>query len=488
MDLQTLRKLALTLGLALAGTAALAQSNPGNSALNPYQGSVQAVALTSQPRRLSLDEALRLGMANNLALTLARQQQKTAAAEKLQLVNVLLPNMSIHGETGVHQYNLEAMGFHPASIGIFSSLLPPGVSPSQMHLITKVDTTIGQVNFSQALFNWSGYDIWRAAQHATKAAFYNKQASAGLVVLNVGISYLAAVAARSQVNYAKALLRTDKTLLEQAHQEHLAGVVANLDELRARVQYQAQQQAVISAEDAFTKDKIALKRQIGLAPGQPIVLTDSAPYAQLHSMPIGQALTEAYANRQVLRMLRQELHVAEDEKSATRHERFPTLTFHGNYGITGVSGGVYHGTFIAMGTLSVPIFNEGKIRGDQDVALAQLSEIRARIRSVTVQIDQQVRDSLLDLQTAEQTVSVAKSNVALAQTALDQTQQRFNAGVSGNLPVAEAQSTLAAAQTQYVNSVFQLNRARLELARNIGLIDQQFGNFETAPKSSGLGS
>ena len=205
-------------------------------------------------------------------------------------------------------------------------------------------------------------------------------------------------------------------------------------------------------------------------------------------MPIGQALTEAYANRQVLRMLRQELHVAEDEKSATRHERFPTLTFHGNYGITGVSGGVYHGTFIAMGTLSVPIFNEGKIRGDQDVALAQLSEIRARIRSVTVQIDQQVRDSLLDLQTAEQTVSVAKSNVALAQTALDQTQQRFNAGVSGNLPVAEAQSTLAAAQTQYVNSVFQLNRARLELARNIGLIDQQFGNFETAPKSSGLGS
>jgi outer membrane protein TolC len=468
------RTLVLGAGLMAAALAAQGQSNPNNSQVNPYAGSVQAAPPTSTVRQLSLDDAIRMGIENNLALTLAREEQKTANAQKLQLVNVLLPNLSLHGETGVHEYNLEAEGFHPSTIGLFAPLLPPGTSLSSFHLITKVDTTVGQINFSQALFNWAGYDVWRAAEAAQKAAFYNAQSSRGLVVLNVGNTYLQALAARAQAEYARALLNTDGVILNQAHQEHLAGTAANLDELRARVQYQQQQQTVIAAEDTFQKAKIALNREIGLAPEQPIELSDSSPYAELQPMSIEAARTEAYASRQDFQMLKQELRAAELERHATAHQRFPTLTFGGNYGVTGISGGVYHDTFAAVGTLSIPIFEEAKIRGDNDVAQAQLDQIRTRMGDLTRKIDQQLRDSMLDLETAEETVRVAKSNVELANTALDQTQQRFTAGITDSLPVAEAQSTLAAAETQYVNSVLQLNEARLGLARNLGIVDTQY--------------
>ncbi|HZZ40798.1 MAG TPA: TolC family protein [Acidobacteriaceae bacterium] len=468
------RTLILGAGLLAAGLVAQGQSNASDSRVNPYAGSVQAVPATSAVRQLSLDDAIRMGIENNLALTLAREQQKTANAQKLQLANILLPNLSLHGETGVHEYNLEAQGFHPSTIGLFAPLLPPGTPLSSFHLITKVDTTIGQINLSQALFNWSGFDVWRAAQAGEKAAFYNAQSSRGLVVLNVGNTYLQALAAKSQADYAHALLNTDGTILNQAHEEHLAGTVANLDELRARVQYQTQQQVVIAAEDDFQKAKIALNREIGLAPEQEIQLTDSAPYAELQPMSIEAARTEAYGSRQDFQMLKQELRVAELERRATAHQRFPTLTFGGNYGVTGISGGVYHDTFSAVGTLSFPIFEEAKIRGDNDVAQAQLEQIRTRLADLEEKIDQQLRDSLLDLETAEKTVAVAKSNVELANTALDQTQQRFTGGVTDSLPVAEAQSTLAQAQTQYVSSVLQLNEARLGLARNLGIVDTQY--------------
>jgi outer membrane protein TolC len=490
MNVHIKRALVLGVGLVATGLVAQAQSNSSDSRENPYAGSVQAVAATPAVRQLSLDDAIRMGIENNLALTLARAEQKTANAQKLQLANILLPNLSVHGETGVHEYNLEAQGFHPSTVGLFAPLLPPGTSMSAFHLVTKVDTTIGQINFSQALFNWSGYDVWRAAQAAEKAAFYNAQSSRGLVVLNVGNTYLQALAARSQAEYARALLQTDGTILNQAHQEHLAGTVANLDELRARVQYQNQQQVVIAAENDFEKAKIALNREIGLAPEQPIHLTDSAPYAELQPMSIEAARMEAYASRQDFQMLKQELRVAELERRATAHQRFPTLTFGGNYGVTGISGGVYHDTFAAVGTLSIPIFREAKFRGDNDVAQAQLEQIRSRMTDLTEKIDQQLRDSLLDLQTAEKTVTVARSNVELANTALDQTQQRFTAGVTDSLPVAEAQSTLAQAESQYVNSVLQLNEARLGLARNLGIIDTQYkvymqGGGAPAGKSDG---
>ena len=374
-----MKKLVVGLGALLLGVVtaawAPAQSNPENSAANPYVGSVQAVAYTAKPKALSLDDAIRLGIENNLALTLAREQQKQADAEKLQLVNVLLPDLTLHGETGVHQYNLEALGFHPSLLPTFLPLLPPGTSPSSFHLITKVDTTIGQVNFSQALFNWAGYDVWRASQALQKAAYYNAQSSRGLVVLNVGNTYLQALAAKAQADYARALLKTDETVFNQAHEEHLAGTAANLDELRAKVQLQSQQQTVIAAENDFEKAKIALNREIGLAPEQAITLTDSAPYSELHPMDLPDARNEAYANRQDYQMAKQELIVADRERKATTHGTLSHTDVWRELGRDGNFGGVYRETFPAVGTLSVPLFKEAEFRGDRDVAEARLEEI-----------------------------------------------------------------------------------------------------------------
>lgn len=466
---------------ALVPRAARAQSNPDSSVRNPYAGSVEAEALTPGVRKLSLNEAIELGAKNNLALTLARDNQKSAQAEKLQLENYLLPNISLHGEVGIHQYNLAAQGFRPALITQFGI---PSSQVAQFPMITKVNSRIGQINFSQALFTWSGWDAWRAAKANVRVAYYSKQSSLGLVILNVGTAYLKVIAASSQLDYAKSLLNTDRTLLYQAHQKHLAGTVANLEELRARVQYQSQQQAVIAAKNQLEKNEIALNRQIGLPPQQRIQLTDIAPYSGLALMSIQQARQEAYQNRQVYQRLKQQIVAARLEQRAIKHERYPSLSFSGNYGVTGVAGLVYHGTFTAMGTLNIPIFHEAKFRGDADVAQAQVEQLQSQMNDLTTAIDQQVRDSLLDLKSSQQLVQVAKSNVELATTALQQSTERFKAGVDTNLPVSQAQSALAQAQTRYVNSIYEYNQAKLGFARNLGVIEGQFKNYlptEPAP-------
>ena len=459
-------------------TTALAQANPNNSAQNPYAGSVQAVAATPGVKALSLDDAIRLGIENNLALTLAHLNEKSAEAQRLQLANALLPNISLHGETGLHQLNLRAAGFSTKVLEQFAPALgfPPSAVVSFPYIV-KVDSTIGQVNLSQALFTWSGWDVWKAAKANERAAYYNTQSSRGLVVLNVGTAYLQALAASSEVDYAEALLKTDATLLYQAQEAHKAGTAANLDELRARVQYQTQQLSLIRAQNNFTKAKIALNRQIGLAPGQEIQLTDATPYADLAALTIEDAKREAFASRQDYQQLRQQILAARLERQAVRHERFPSLSFNGNYAVTGVSGEIYHGTFGATGTLSVPIFQEAKFRGDRDVAVAQVNELHSQFNDLSHKIEQQLRDSLLDLQSASELVRVSRSNVELATKTLEQTTDRFQAGVDDNLPVVQAQSTLAQAQDQYVRSVFQFNQAKLGLARNLGVVDTQYKNY-----------
>ena len=71
-------------------------------------------------------------------------------------------------------------------------------------------------------------------------------------------------------------------------------------------------------------------------------------------------------------------------------------------------------SFTAEGTLSIPIFQEAKFRGDKDVAVAQVNELNSEFNDLTNKIDQQLRDSLLDLQSAQELVRVARSNVELA--------------------------------------------------------------------------
>ena len=164
--------------------------------------------------------------------------------------------------------------------------------------MVKVNVTDAMVSYSQTLFSLSNIDRYRASKENVVAAYYSRQSSRGLVVLTVGNAYLQALALGAQVDSAQALLQADQVLLNQAIAEHQAGTAANLDELRARVQFQTQQQAVITAEVNFKKAKIALNREIGLPAQQEIQLTDTEPYADLATMNIDQAKEMAYRSRQ----------------------------------------------------------------------------------------------------------------------------------------------------------------------------------------------
>jgi outer membrane protein TolC len=453
-----------------------AQTANQSSAQSPYYGSVTTVQPTGGVKPLTLDEAIAMGIEHNLALVEAREQEQSVKAQSLASLQPLLPTVTAQADSGAHQINLAALGF---SGSLLEKVAPnfPNIDFATFPSVVKVNVTEAMVNYSQTLFSLSNIDRYRASRENVVAAFYSRQSSRGLVVLTIGDAYLQVLALGAQVDNAKALLQADQVLLNQAVAEHQAGTAANLDELRARVQFQTQQQSVISAEVNFEKAKIALNREIGLPPEQEIQLTDTEPYAELTTMNIDEAKAMAYRSRQDYQGLQAQIRAAQYQRKAAKWERLPTLDFQGNYGVTGVTGALYHGTFIAQGTLNVPIFQEAKFRGDSGVAAANLTNLTQQLAALKEQINQQLRDSILDVQSATELVRVARSNVELARKELEQTTERFEAGVDDNLPVVQAQATLADAETNLVNTTSQHNQAKLGLARNLGIVDTQYASF-----------
>jgi outer membrane protein TolC len=87
-----------------------------------------------------------------------------------------------------------------------------------------------------------------------------------------------------------------------------------------------------------------------------------------------------------------------------------------------------------------------------------------------------VRKAYLDLQAASSQVELARKSLAVSQETLALTRQRFDVGVSDNVDVVQAQESVAAAEMDYINSVFAHNIGKLSLARATGQAAERFAD------------
>ncbi|MFN8093558.1 MAG: TolC family protein [Vicinamibacteria bacterium] len=125
-------------------------------------------------------------------------------------------------------------------------------------------------------------------------------------------------------------------------------------------------------------------------------------------------------------------------------------------------------TFTVSGGVRVPVFEGGRVSARVGEAEARAAEARARLADLRARVYYEVQSALLDLRAAEERVKVAENGVALARQQLEQSRDRFAAGVADNLEVVQAQEALAGAEESRIGSLYAHNVARFSLARAMG--------------------
>jgi outer membrane protein TolC len=438
------------------------QATPAQVNSNTYQGSIVKQPAVPGVRALSLDEAIRMGLQYNLGLVLSGVNASTAGAQRLQQLQALLPTVNASAKEAAQQTNLQAEGL---TIPGFPAIIGP------------YGYTDIRASAQWSLLNLSSLDNYLASKHNFAGSKLSIEDARDLVVLTVGNAYLLCVADASRIESAQAQVNTSKVSLDQAVANHQAGTAPLLDELRARVDYQTQQQTLITAQNQYEKDKIALARAIGLSLEQNYALADQAPFQALDNLDANAAVQQGLAHRRDLQALQQQVEAAKASRAAATAERYPTVALSADYGVIGPTLAHSHGTFDAVGTATVPLFEEAQLRGDAQAAQSQLEQKQAQLNDLRGQISADVRDSILDIQAAARQVAVSHSNVELATEALSESQQRYAAGVSDNLAVSQAQASMAQADDQYVSSLYQHNVAKLALARALGIAQTNYKDY-----------
>jgi outer membrane protein TolC len=124
-------------------------------------------------------------------------------------------------------------------------------------------------------------------------------------------------------------------------------------------------------------------------------------------------------------------------------------------------------TGLAQLSLSVTIFDRDR-NGEAAELQAQLRRVERQMNDARLGVEQELRQALLDLDSAAEEVSVAGAGLDLAQKEVELAQLRFSQGVTNNVEVISAQDALSRAQQNQIVALTHHVDARISMARALG--------------------
>lgn len=428
----------------------------------PYSGSRPAKNQPPFQGRLSLIDAVQRALAANLGAVNANQTLRQSKAQERVARSPLLPNVNGYVRENVLQNDLQAFGFNFPGIG-------PVVGP-----FSYFDA---RASVQQSVVDFTALSNYRAAQESVRANTASIADARDLIVLAAGGIYLEAVAAKARLSLARVQIETAKSIYGQTLQRRQAGVAAQIEVNRARVQEQTQRQRLLTLENDLARQKITLARITGLPVNAQYDLSDDLVFTPPPAMTEDEALRRALESRADLRVAESQIRVAEKGVAAARASRLPSLSVSADYGAIGPGFKDTQGTFNFTANLRVPIWQGGKAAADRDASETALEQRKAELADLKGRIESEIRNAFLDMEAAAGQIQLARDSQEVAQETLRLAQEKLAEGVTDAVEVSQAQEALEAAGLDYITGLFAHNLAKLNLARATGQTEEKLANY-----------
>jgi len=478
---------------------------------------MRAQAPAPEVRRLTVDEAVRLALVNNLGVQVARidpQIQYLGVAQAqaawsptwtstLQGASVDSPSNSflsgaqgtrtsdgrVTTTVGVDQalrwggrYTVGWDGARSTTTNLFSNFSPQvrsslslgyrqpllrGFSidtPRQQLLLAGTDREIADVTLAQTL---------AATARAVRYAYWDLAFSRDSLDVH-----------RQSLELARESLRNTRARIE-------IGTTPPVDEVEAEAEVALREEAVILAEAqiATTED---ILRALVFDPAEPtfwtlrIEASTLPPFAPA-AVDIDLASRNALERRSDLRQLRARLEAADVSLRFSRNQTLPDVTASVDYGLTGLGGT----QFVRGSGFPGPIIGQtergfGRVLGDllshdfpswtasvsvsyplgatsQEAVLArarlQYAQQQTQLRSAALQVTSQVREAGRQVQTNQRRVETTAVSRQLAERRLEAEQRKLAAGTSTSFVVFQVQRDLAQARNNELRAILDFHRS-----------------------------
>jgi outer membrane protein TolC len=247
-----------------------------------------------------------------------------------------------------------------------------------------------------------------------------------------------------------------------------------LDTLRAQVPVRNEQQSLIQAETQLQTARFGLVRLLNLDPATLVDAADRLEEPDLPRFTFPEAYQAGLRQRPELATLDARERTQAELKETARNQALPSVVASGSFGTTGLAAKTWVSTWTLTLGVKVPLFTGGRISAQTARAQEELDRIQQERAGLQDQVGMEIRTAQAELEAERDEVEVAGQAQGLAGEALQQARDRFEAGVSNNIEVIQAQDELARATDNRINALYRLNQSRADLARAMGQLESLY--------------
>ncbi|BBN56046.1 hypothetical protein TRE132_41710 [Pseudomonas chlororaphis subsp. aurantiaca] len=333
-------------------------------------------------------------------------------------------------------------------------------------------------NFNYTFDLWGGQrDTWEAALGQARAAEIDRQAAQLTLAADVARAYSDLGQAHIVHDLADEDLKRTRQMLELSQKRLSSGIDSQYQYQQTESLEASSEASLIDAEKNLQSAKIALAVLLGKGPdrgneiARPKVLQASA-VALPSVLP-----AELLGRRPDLVAARWRVEAASKSIDAGKTNFYPNLNLSAAAGTQALLGDAMFGSasrfFNIAPTVSLPIFDGGRLRADLDARDADYDLAVAQYNKSLVNALGDVSDTISQLRDIGRQIAAQQHATDIAQDSYDTVVQRYGSGIGNYLDVLSIEQQLLQAQRQLAT----LNAQQIDLS--IQLMQALGGGFQT---------
>ncbi|HWM92700.1 MAG TPA: TolC family protein [Thermoanaerobaculia bacterium] len=401
---------------------------------------------------LTLSDAVRRALDTNISLRRSQAEVSAADFQRRALFAGVLPRVSLLGST---TQNSEEVSF--------------GSNGDSRVILPATDWSY-RLAFSQPIY--AGMREKRALQQARLGIETARQGVLDVedqVLTGTVAEYLGVLEGESLLEVEQRNLELARRRQKQAQDLYDAGEITRVEVLRAESDIKAAERRIASARQL--RDTAASRLRLILAlegTGGPLRVSEPGPL--FPQLPPEQALiAEAESIRPEVAQAETALEVARLEVLKQRGAALPVVTAEGGWVNQRSAFPTDQYGFFSL-NVSVPLYQGGQVAALTATARERQRQAELRVQEVRQAVREEVRLALLDLETADANLRLAREQLAASEAEYEQASELYSAQEITALEAESAETSLAEARRAVATGELDRSLAELRVWSAAGLL------------------
>ncbi len=406
---------------------------------------------------LGIDDAVRLGIKNNLTLQVTEKSWLISKFQARSELGKLGPTMTVNPFYATS--SLDQMLFFQTD-GVVHAPMQPVVKGTAFHAVAAV---------SQPLFTsgrlWSGYKAARATERQNLAVY---RADRIATALKVKEFYLEALLSEARLRVASDYVKYREWSSRNMKIRMDNGKAPRADYLREEAELAKARDQLNNSYRAFNGSLIKLKVVLGLDPVSQIELKDQLEYKEA-PQDVSFYLSEAIRSRPELEQADEKIKEMRARHTVAVSQILPQVYLYGlgsngtgaTPGVDGTVGGRWGGLVSVIGSWT--LFESGVHFNQIKAAGVAVKQAEVAKRDTKLKVYQDVWLAWVDLDLARRNVELAKNQVTSAEEDHRLFHKRYEVGKSIALEQFDAAVTMFQSRLTLLEAVYQYRLAQARL-------------------------